>query len=151
MNNVTHQCARCKQPLKNADDVCPFCDIDARPNGGVVSKFTGKYNCPKCALKFDRPARRLTPETVPWHRMHPEKPCCPHCHVFIRSKYSKVNTALGWLIVPLIVSREWFGFTSPAVYVASIVIVGVCFTWWGVAAWRLHRDANAYIEDTRKI
>ncbi len=134
------------KPSAMPDTVCA--DREAAPTAMHVQiGITGKYNCPKCALKFDRPDVKRIPKVVPWWRMHPEKPCCPHCASFIRSKYSKINIALGWLIVPLILAREWFGFSSPIIYFASMVIVGFCFIWWGVAAWRLHVDAEAYIED----
>ncbi len=146
MTNTTLQCAQCAKPLDKLDSICIACEAAetaAKAQRGKV----GKYNCPKCTLKFDRPDSKLTPEAVPWHRIHPEKPCCPHCGTFIRSKYTKLNLVVGWLIVPLIVAREWFGFSSPMVYAISMAIVAFCFAWWGVAAWRLHNDENAYVED----
>jgi hypothetical protein len=149
MTDQALQCAQCAKPLDSTDSVCAFCD---KPE--VLTQAThatsathGKYHCPKCTLKFDQPDTKLTPEIVPWYRMHPEKPCCPHCGTFIRSKYSKMNIAFGWLIVPVIITREWFGFSNPVVYGICMAIVALCISWWSVAAWRLHRDASAYVED----
>jgi hypothetical protein len=145
MTNPTLHCAQCTKPLDAADSICTFCEAAALAQ--TEHGTAGKYHCPKCPLKFDRPDVKPTPEIVPWHRMHPEKPCCPHCGTFVRSKYTKLNLAIGWLIVPLIIAREWFGFSNPVIYTASMVIVAFCFAWWGVAAWRLHGDVHAYIED----
>ena len=150
MTDQTLPCAQCAKPLDSADSICAFCD-KAVALAQATRGAHGKYHCPKCTLKFDQPNTKLTPEIVPWYRMHPEKPCCPHCGIFIRSKYSKMNIAFGWLIVPVIIAREWFGFSNPTVYAICMAIVALCISWWCVAAWRLHGDANAYIEDKQYL
>lgn len=91
------QCQNCGKPLPSAEAICPDCE--ERMRGELDSPASGKYRCPVCEQRFDRPRDELWPRGARWYVPRQFKPSCPHCHSFLRDRKNPVLPAHYYLLL----------------------------------------------------
>ena len=84
MTEDTLRCANCGEPLPSSDAICPQCEHELS-----VDPSIGKYRCPNCSSRFNRPNLKLWPPHAKYMRQD-QKLQCPHCKVFLRDKMVEV-------------------------------------------------------------
>lgn len=94
MAEDTLRCANCGEPLPSPDAICPRCERELS-----VDPSVGKYRCPNCGSRFNRPTRKLWPPHAKWYMPQDLKPQCPHCEVFLRDKVETIIVPWWGIIV----------------------------------------------------
>ena len=151
-NNST--CVSCGAPLHAPDAVCKRCEVELLQL--PADPRNGKYRCPSCGGRFERPTPDWVPHGAPWYRFQPQKERCPHCRVFLRDTTRLLapdHSALVFagLFFALIVSSF---FTLG--YILKIVVICLLVLLWVVelVRWRRARasvqteEARYVVEDT---
>jgi len=109
MENPIPRCERCGAPLPGIEAVCPRCENDlATPQ---VKPAAGKYRCPACHRRFDRPASIWLPRNARWYRPQRAGEQCPHCSALLRDRktvrHSTAELAAIWIAILAAGSSPW--------------------------------------------
>lgn len=102
MNDKNPSCANCGAPLRTTDSVCKPCEHEFLQS--LDSPHKGKYRCPGCSFRFDKPTLDWMPHDAPWYRFQTQKHRCPHCRVLLRDRKeppspSRRSTVLAGLFI----------------------------------------------------
>jgi len=84
MSNDSFHCARCGAPLATPDSVCEQCDRDLAVPVAKPDPAIGKYRCPECACKFDRP--NVIYKRARWYLPDSLEAKCPYCGCLLRDR-----------------------------------------------------------------
>ncbi len=98
-------CERCGIFLNTNKGICEKCDSELneerkRLNTDDEIKVAnkGKYVCPSCNFRFDKPSSILWPKDVKWYKPQINKLECPHCKIFLKEKRKNAITNISRII-----------------------------------------------------
>lgn len=103
-------CQNCNQILVSADAVCPDCDAALEPHTLVFTQdashastlLNGRpFKCPVCEGTFKKPLATPWPIKTKWYMLQGARQYCPHCKVFLKSKYEQLDRYLHLFFILL--------------------------------------------------
>lgn len=77
-------CANCGATLRAPGAICKRCEQELIHS--LADPTKGKYRCPRCARRFDKPMLDWWPHDAPWYRLQMQKQLCPHCKILLRDR-----------------------------------------------------------------
>lgn len=144
MINSAQSCANCGKPLPSPDAVCTQCERELSVDPG-----SGRYLCPNCGCRFDRPVQAWWPPKAPWYLPQTEKRQCPHCRSFLRDRKAVPSSSSDWGIITVLVIVSVFSPWRPDTQFVLLIFVGVVqFVRWRRARSSVHNEEDRYTIET---
>jgi hypothetical protein len=98
MSSDSLHCERCGAVLAAPEAVCEQCERDLAVTDAKPDPAIGKYRCPECACKFDKP-NGFHERARSWHLPDKGEIKCPHCGCLLRER-----TLIADMLIRLLIS-----------------------------------------------
>lgn len=136
-------CSNCGRLLPAPDAVCSFCERELSPN-----PLAGRYVCPNCGRRFERPLLNPWPPHVKWYRPQFLKPQCPQCRSLLRDRtVLPIRRADPFIVLGLVVAVYVFHPKAGVAVAASLLYVVVQVARWRRALSSVRSEQERYAID----
>ena len=133
-------CANCGRPLPAENTVCAFCEreLSTKPT-------SGRYRCPKCGCRFERPLATPWPPNARWYQPQPLKPQCPYCQDFLHDRKSLPVTWVDWVpAVGLVAAVNVFHLKAIVAYGALLMLAAIRLWRWRQVSLSVRNEEDRY-------
>jgi hypothetical protein len=143
MTSQVFQCAGCGAALPAPDAVCSRCERElSMPQ---TDSHSGKYRCPNCSCRFDKPAEVWSPPDAPWYRPQTLKPQCPHCRNPLRDeKAVHLSPVEVGVFALLVIASDLSPWRPGAQFVLLLVFCGLFLWRWRSAQAAVSNEEERY-------